>query len=113
MKISELADEFLKNYCERRLQPSTVRGYRVNLYRHMLPILGDIESHELTVEDLDSLTDLLKSRNLSNRSIVYIHATVRRMLNYAMRRGYLMANPYGRFDMPRVPKYRYRVLNED
>lgn len=113
MRVQDLAEEFMKNYCERRLRPSTVRGYRVNLYRHVLPCFGDCDLELVDVEDLDYLTELLQDRGLSNRSIVYVHATVRKMINYAIRRGYLDFNPYDRFDMPRVERYKYQVLSED
>ena len=113
MMLQDLAAEFLKNYCERRLRPSTVRGYRVNLHRHVLPRFGCFEVSNLTVEDLDLLTDVLKDGGLSNRSIVYVHATVRKMFNYAIRRGYVDLTPYDRFDMPRIERYKYYVLPED
>lgn len=112
MTINTLAEEFLKNYCERRLRPSTVRGYRVNLHRHVLPAFGDFPADSLTVSDLDFLTELLKGRGLSNRSIVYVHATLRKMINYAIRRGYMDFNPYVRFDLPRINRYKYQVLPE-
>ncbi len=89
MYMIELADEFMRKYAERRLRPSTVRGYRVNLYRHVLPRLGDLIVQNVDVDDLDELTDELSDLGLSNRTIVYIHATVRKMFNYAIRRGYL------------------------
>lgn len=113
MKVQDLAEGFLKNYCERRLRPSTIRGYKVNLYRHVLPRFGDCDLDLIDVDDLDFLTDELRGLGLSNRSIVYVHATVRKMFNYAIRRGYIDFNPYERFDMPRVERYRYTVLPED
>ena len=64
MIMQELATEFLKNYCERRLRASTVRGYRVNLHRHVLPRFGIFEIDCGTVDDLDLLTELLKDRGL-------------------------------------------------
>lgn len=112
MYMTELADEFMRKYAERRLRPSTVRGYRVNLYRHVLPRLGDLMVQRVDVDDLDELTDELAAEGLSNRTIVYIHATVRKMFNFAIRRGYLGFNPYDRFDMPRVKRFQYRVLPE-
>ena len=113
MTINQLANEFMSNYAERRLRPSTVRGYAVNLYRHALPVIGELLLDELDVFHLDDLTDALSDRGLSNRSIVYVHATVRKMLNYAIRRRYLSFNLYDRFDLPRVKRYRYKVLSED
>ena len=53
MTIFQLSEEFLKNYCERRLRPSTVRGYHVNLYRHVLPVIGSFALDAVVVEDLD------------------------------------------------------------
>lgn len=113
MKLIDLVEEFMKNYAERRLRPSTVRGYRVNLYRHVLPWFEDAPLELLDVAALDELTDELHGKGLSSRSIVYVHATLRKMLNYAVRRGILNVNPYNQFDMPRVNRYHYRVLLEE
>lgn len=113
MLIVELAEEFMKRYVERRLRPSTVRGYQVNLYNHFLPIVLREDPAELDVDLLDLVTDELHDKGLSNRSIVYVHATVRKMCNYALKRGYIDRNPYDLFDLPRVNKYHHRVLLED
>ena len=112
MTLQDLAEEFLKNYCERRLKPATVRGYRVNLKNHALAGRELLDVQQLTVNDLDELTDELLAKGLSKRSTVYIHATLRKMLNFALRRCYIKQNPYDLFDMPKVPKYRHRVLPE-
>ena len=113
MYLTELADEFMRKYAERCLRPSTVRGYRINLNRHVLPRLGDLDVQMIDVDDLDELTDKLAATGLSNRTIVYVHATVRKMYNYAIRRGYVDFNPYDRFDMPTIKKFHHRVLHED
>ena len=107
MKISELIEEFTIRYMERRLKPTTVRGYTVNLKNHLLPAIEGIwiDVEDIDVEMLDVLTDALAAKGLSQRSIVYVHATVRKMMNYALKRGYIDQNPYDQFDMPRV--YRY------
>lgn len=111
MTISELAKEFAEIYMKRKLRPSTARGYTVNIEQHILPTLGEYEIEDITVDDLDELTALL-SADLSNRSIVYTHATLRKMINYALRRGYCENTPYTAFDMPRVEKYRFQILKE-
>ena len=95
------------------MRPSTLRGYRVNLYNHFLPIVIRVEQIEIDVGFLDFVTDELYLKGLSNRSILYVHATVRKMLNYAIRRGYLDQNPYDRFDLPRAHKYHHRILFQD
>lgn len=112
MTISELAKEFQTNYMENRLRPSTIRGYMTNLDKHTLPHLGERTIESLSVDDLDRLTAMLK-KSLSNKSIIYVHATLRKMLVYAIKRGYLVKSPYAMFDLPRIEKYHYRVLDKE
>ena len=110
MTLNALAEEFARNYMAQRLRPSTVRGYRVNLEKHILPLLGVLDLQEVSADTLDTLTTALE-QNLGSRSVAYAHATLRKMLNYAIRRGYTTRNPYAMFDLPRVERYRYRVLH--
>lgn len=112
MTLNELAQEFNANYMERRLRPSTVRGYLVNLNKHVLPYFGDIEVSSFTVDHLDRLTEIL-FRCLGAKSIVYVHATLRKMLNYAIRRGHIHSSPYDMFDLPRVKRFNYQVLSRE
>lgn len=113
MTIFQLSTIFLKNYVQRRLKPSTIRGYTVNLNKHILPFLADREVENLTVDDLDELTDDLMSKGLSNKSIVYVHATFRKMYSYAVKRSYVEYSPYSAYDLPRVEKYRHTVISSD
>ncbi len=77
----------MRNYAEQRLRPSTIRGYRTNLENHILPHIGELELEEITPDTLDELNKSWKQ--LSNKSKVYCHATLRKMLNYAIKRNYL------------------------
>lgn len=113
MTTQELTTEFLENYCRERLRPTTVRGYTVNIQKHLNPELGDVDIAMISTEDLDELTGNLREKGLSDRSIVYVHATFRKALNYARRRQYLLENVYDRWDMPRAKDYCYRILNEE
>ena len=97
----------------KRLKPSTIRGYNVNLDKHILPYFSEKNVDELTVKDLDELTDKLSAKGLSNKSIVYVHATLRKMYAYAVKRSYVSVTPYAAFDLPRVEKYRHTVLNTE
>lgn len=112
MTINELATEFSASYMQTRLRPSTIRGYQTNLNNHTLPYIGEKHVEDLTVDDLDILTATLRE-HLSSKSIVYVHATLRKMLNFAIRRRYLTNSPYELFDLPRVEKYHYQVLDRE
>lgn len=109
MTLNDLAAEFSAIYITNRLRPTTARGYAVNLRLHILPVLGERDIQTLSPNDLDELTERLKV-SLSNKSIIYAHATTRKMLNWAVKRGYIDRNPYNSFDLPRIERYAYRTL---
>lgn len=113
MRTDELTNEFLENYCKQRLRITTQRGYTINVRKHINPELGDVDISLLTPYDLDNLTQALRCKGLSDKTILYVHATFRKALNYAKRRGYIMVNVYDHFDVPRAADYDYHVLNED
>ena len=113
MTVKELCNSFMSRYARDRLRPTTIRGYQTNIDRHILPVLGDIDIADLTPEDLDTLSDALRDKGLCNRSAVYAHATLRKALNYAVKRRYIPANPYDWFDLPRIEDYHYQVLNAE
>ncbi len=111
MKIKELSEEFLCSYAEERLRPSTIRGYRTNIDKHILPYIGGVEIENISTEMLDTLNKCWN--NLSNKTKIYCHATLRKMLNFAIKRNYMDKNPYTSFDLPKAKKYDYRTLNEE
>lgn len=113
MKINELTNEFMKNYADKRLRPTTLRGYRTNIDKHILPYIGQKRINELLPDDLDDLTETLQEKGLKNKTIIYVHATLRKAYNYAIKRGYISGNPYSRYDLPRVDTFRYTILPED
>ena len=55
MTTRELATEFMKNYAERKLRPSTVRGYRTNFNRHILPKLGVLSRRKFKAKQMKKL----------------------------------------------------------
>lgn len=113
MKLNELAAEFMSRYAAERLRPSTLRGYRINLDNHALPLLGNKSIQEITLDDLYELTDALREKGLSNKSIVYVHATLRKAFNYARKCGYLVSNVYDCYDLPRVEAPAYQILTDE
>ena len=62
---------------------------------------------------LDQISDELQDKGLSNKTIVYCHAVTRKMLNYAVKRGYLDVNPYAMFDLPRIKQFRYTIITPE
>ena len=111
MIVKELMEIFDKCYIEERLKPTTANGYRVNIRCHLLPYIADIEINKINLKTLEELTDTLRAKGLSNKTIVYVHATLRKALNFAIRRREINWNPYELYDLPKVETYKYKTLN--
>lgn len=86
-----------------------MRGYKINLQKHVIPLMSNTDISEINAGTLDALN---QSMHLSNKSKVYVHATFRKTLNYAIKRRYISQNPYNQFDMPQIEEYNYKTLNE-
>ena len=110
MDVKTLYTEFYWYYIKTRLKPNTQRGYRVNIEKHYLPFVGELELYDINYHTLDNVTDQLLDKGLSARSVVYVHATARKMFAFAVRRGYLMVSPYDAYDLPRVPEYHHKTV---
>lgn len=113
MKVQELMTEFDKCYITERLKPTTANGYRVNIRCHILPYIAETPVEKINLKTLEELTDTLRAKGLSNKTIVYVHATLRKALNFALRRRTINWNPYELYDLPKVEQYKYKTLNPE
>lgn len=113
MTLFELATDFDENYIARRLKLTTADGYRRNMRKHILPYLGPIDVEMIGYSNIDSLVKILEQQGLSNTTVIYVLATLRKMYSYAFKRGYCAINPLILYDFPRRDRYNYRVLAED
>ncbi len=83
-----------------RLSPSTFRGYRLNLQRHVLPRLGSRVLSSLRTEDVDRLIAELEAEGKAAGTVRNVIVPLRKMLADAVRQGLLLANPGARADLP-------------
>lgn len=90
------------------VRDNTLAGYRVAVYRHLVPGLGRHRLAKLRPEHLERfyirmLKSPTKSGALTKPATVHqAHRTLRTALNEAVRRGYLSSNPAAFAKAPRV-----------
>ena len=111
MTVYELCKEFEKSYVRERLRPTTQSGYMNNINNHIIPHLATFDVEKINADHIDGLTVRLHQEGLSNKTIIYVHATFRKMLNYAIKRGVLENNVYSVVDLPRAEDYTYVTLD--
>jgi integrase len=76
-----------------RVRPGTWVEYRRKVETHLLPAIGQIPLHQLTTAMLNALYQQLLAHRVGARTVQYVHATIRKALNDAVRWGLLVRNP--------------------
>lgn len=97
----------------RNLAPSTVKTYRRDLDRYVLPVLGDYRIDLITTEDIDELLADLLARGYAPSSVHRVYRTLRRLLQVAVDRQKIPANPADQVQPPRIPQREMRFLTVD
>jgi len=80
--------------------PTTLRTHRSYLRLHILPALGGLPLRNLRPADLNDLYGQLRASGLSSSTVHQTHAIVHAGLEFAVREGWLAANPAARAEAP-------------
>ena len=103
---------WLDGYCKERLAPNTIRGYRVNIEKHIAPYIGQIRLDALKPSDIQGLYSKLLARGLSGTTVRYVHNNLHRALAVAVRQQLLSRNPADCVEPPVIDRYEAATLND-
>jgi integrase len=111
--FDDLAVKWLELTSE-ALSPSTLREYRRLLVKIILPQFGSFKVRAIRPSDLDTFYASLRRRGVSGRplsaqSVHHVHALIRRLLNQAMKWGWILTNPALNASPPRVDRIELEV----
>jgi integrase len=113
--MGDLASKWLEMVGE-TLSPSTLREYRRLLEKIILPQFGTMKVRAIRPSDLDSFYAKLRRRGVSGRalsgqSVHHVHALIRRLLNQALKWGWIMVNPALNATPPQVRRPELEIPN--
>jgi len=111
--VVDLASKWLDLVSE-TLSPSTIREYRRLLAKVILPQFGGVKVRVIRPSDLDTFYATLRRRGVSGRpfsaqSVHHVHALIRRLLNQALKWGWILTNPALNASPPRVDRVELEV----
>lgn len=111
--MDDLAAKWLELVSE-TLSPSTLREYSRLLEKIILPQFGSAKVRAVRPSDLDTFYASLRRRGVSGRplsaqSVHHVHALIRRLLNQALKWGWIMTNPALNASPPRVDRVEFEV----
>jgi integrase len=92
-----------------RLRPGTWVEYRRKAETHLIPAIGHVPLQQLTTAMLNALYQQLLDRGVGPRTVQYVHATIRKALNDAVRWGLLVRNPALHAAAPLPPRTQMRT----
>jgi integrase len=96
-----------------RLRPGTWVEYRRKAETHLIPTIGQVPLQQLTTAMLNALYRQLLDRGVGPRTVQYVHATIRKALNDAVRWGLLVRNPAHHAAAPRPHRPELRTWTAD
>ncbi|HEX9992283.1 MAG TPA: tyrosine-type recombinase/integrase [Acidimicrobiales bacterium] len=100
--LARWADEFLS--LARRLSPSTQETYRRDLTRYILPRFGAYQIGRLPADEIENWLNDELAAGIAPSSVHRHYRTMRRLLQVAVDKEKILANPCDRVEAPRVPK---------
>jgi len=106
--VAQWADQWLA--ISRDLAPSTIKTYRRDLDRYILPDIGNIKLKDLTTEHIDAMLNEHTARGLAASTVHRHRRTVRTMMAVAVKRNKLAVNVVDNVKPPRLPHKEMRFL---
>ena len=110
--VAEYLRKWLEDYCRTNLAPKTTEGYESIVYCHLVPSLGQVHLTQLKPEHIQHIYSEKLAAGLSHRTIRYIHVTLHKALQDAVRLGIIMRNPADAVKPPRIQHREMRTMNE-
>ena len=90
--VGDYLETWLNEVAARRVRPNTLAGYRTNIRQHLVPRIGRRKLGALSARDVRRMLDECRQSGLSERSVRYIHATLRAALEDAVREDLVSRN---------------------
>lgn len=117
--LREYLNEWINTYVITNLRASSIAGYKVNIEKHIIPHLGNVELQNLTALHVENfyaqkqINGRLDGKGgLSPKSILYIHRCLHEALEHAVRKKLITRNVTKDItNLPKVKKYKNDIYN--
>ena len=88
------------------IKENTKRGYRVNIYNHIIPGLGNIRVQKLSTRSIQEMVNDMIKNGFSARTVKYVMTNLQQILEFAVSNDYIIKNPAKYVVLPRQVKYK-------
>ncbi|MCM0622455.1 tyrosine-type recombinase/integrase [Nocardioides bruguierae] len=113
MTIETYMDEWLHQIVVHRVRPTTHKTYVFMVNRYIVPGIGKTKIDAITARQLRLFYDKLRKAGTGERTIRYVHTTIRAAVEDAVREEILDSNPAKLVRLPAAPKTEVKPLDVD
>lgn len=111
--LAQFLQRWLTDVAAQRVRPSTLRDYRGDLNRYIVPELGRLKLAEVTPQRVQAFLNGLAARGLGTESVRHVRAVLRVALGRAVREGLIGQNAARLVDTPRQARKQVAALTPD
>ena len=111
--MKKLVEQWLEQVVQPTLRPSTYRTYEQMSRNHIVPALGKLRVTDVTPQRIIAFLNEKRASGLSPRTIQYLHAIIRQVLDQAYRWNMVKENAAKRVKTPRAAKYEAPTLDPE
>jgi len=104
---------WLETSVKPRVRPLTYAGYKVNVEKHLVPMLGRIPLDQLSPRHVQEMINGRLAAGLSTKTVAYIHQVLRTALSLAVRWDMVQRNVARLVDRPRIERKKINPLTPD
>ena len=114
--VANMLEEWFEKQVKNKLAINTVNGYRVNVYKHIIPNIGGLMLQRITTNDIQEFYDTVikteeNENGMSAKSVLYIHRNLKKALSYAVKQRYIQFNPADNVELTSPDKFTGKVYN--
>lgn len=114
LSLDEYLAKWLATAAKPRLRPRTFESYERLLRCHVRPTLGNRALSAITPMEIQALYNgMQEQKDLSARTVRYVHAVLRNALGQAVKWRFLQQNPTDNVDLPRQQREEMSPLSSE
>lgn len=114
LKVKDfLSDWIRKKEDNKKLSPTTLRGYKINI-EHANDYIGNEILSTLKKVDIQDMADALSGKELKQKTVKYVVRTLHAAFNYAIEKEYILKNPCNKININEDDQqFEYSIYSAD
>ncbi len=112
LTIKDFLEQWLEQTVKRQNRPRTYQKYAADVKHHIIPALGKVLLSKLTPDHVQAMLNGLADTDRAARTVSNVRAALRKALNQALRRGYVLRNVATLVDAPRTTTFSIQPLDQ-